>query len=86
MHKNHLTKENPVDNQEYWKKWSEKYNDSIENYITMFTPASKNVLIDSTNYKEDEKLHPNPDWEICWTCSKRYTENCLPKECSPLDL
>jgi len=36
--------------------------------------------------KENEKRYPNPDWEICWTCNKKYTEHCSPSKCNPLDL
>lgn len=27
-----------------------------------------------------------PDWEICWGCSKRYTNNCDPDMCNPMGI
>ena len=32
------------------------------------------------------KKHWYPDWEICWRCSKRYTQSCHPDKCDPLDI
>lgn len=32
------------------------------------------------------KSHWYPDWEICNGCSKRFTYDCKPENCNPLDI
>lgn len=35
---------------------------------------------------KDIKPSSFPDWEICWSCSKRNTVSCDPSKCDPLDI
>jgi hypothetical protein len=70
------------------KDWeiTEKQNERlIELLLKLCLSLAKKPMLQEYKF-EYARRYGNPDWEICYGCSKRFTAYCKPRNCNPMDI